>query len=301
MIDLGIFSTDKANRPVAVKMRRDVFYDGEKLYTLIIPQDKYPLPEIRLCDYAFLRDEGYDGTIIPGGLFDARTYSPVPRYFFVHTEEKGLTLLELVNKYPSRIVSSYRNESGDNIVEIAIEVGSHLDNRANLGPWKGIVRINTSKGYNIDSSWFSTLTKDKPPVDLIAERSVKNYTKIGEHWVPGKIEFLLHNGEPEKISNKTNAVINDCKINDPSGSRLDDFRFPTNFVVHEVFLGNQPTVTHIWGAENKPIRSFDKILEFLEYYSNECMTGELPQENKVLLIRYRYFISCPEFATSGEL
>ena len=285
LVELGNFSTDKANRPVAVKMIRDIFYDGEKLHELKIPQDKYPLPKIRLCDYVFLRDEGYVGTITPRSFFDALIYFPIPRYFFVHTEKGGVTLLELVNKYPSRIVSSYRNESGDNIVEIAVDVGNHLDNRAELGPWKGIVRINTSKGYNIDSSWFSILTKDKPPVDLIAERSVKNYIKIGEHWIPEKIEFLLHNGEPEKISNRTSGVINDCKINDSSESRLDDFRFPTNFVVHEQLPGDQPTVTHIWGAENKPVRSFDIILEFIEYYSNECMTGELSQENKYLALR----------------
>lgn len=285
---LDSFSTDRNGNTAAVEMREDFFGDGKDLYHLVVPQNKYPLTEIRLCDYFSMKDEGCHADIIRGNASYMLLFFPLPRYFFVHTEANGVTLLEIVNKYPSRIISSSKSLSGDDIVEIAIE--SHIDTHKSFGPWKNTVFINTSKGYNIEGHRSFLQTKEKPPVEISGEMAVKEYTKIEEYWIPRNIEFILHNGEPSK-GIRTNFVLDDCKINDTSQSRLNDFCFPTNFFVNEHLVGDQPWRGHIWGPDNKPIRSFDKSTEFMEYYAHECMRGELPQENKYLVLRITLVIA----------
>ena len=287
VIYLDHFSTDKNGNPVAEEMRRDVFCDGESRHELIIPSSEYPLDKVQLCDLV-LRDEKYQAWISFRGTFDTRFYFPIPRYFFPHTETNGLTLLELVTKYPSNVVSSSNNSSGDNIVEIAIE--SRIDNHESFGHWKTTLLINTSKGYNIEARRSSVQTKEKPPVELIEEVTVKKYAEIDGYWIPCVVEIILHNGEPEK-GNKTNFIITDCKINDTSESRLDDFRFPENLIVYGKMSDNQPENIHVWGADNKPARSFDEMTDFLEYYTNECMSGgELPQRDRHLALRITFVV-----------
>ena len=74
------------------------------------------------------------------------------------------------------------------------------------------------------------------------------------------------------------SVVHDCRINNTSESRLDDFRFPTNFVVNELPAGKQPGKLHIWGSENQPVHTFDKIEDFMKYYTDECQYEELLQQ-----------------------
>ena len=284
---LDSFSSDKNGNPIAVEMCVDFFCDGKDIYVLTVPRDKYPLTEIRLCDYADMKEEGSNATIFSGGIpggVDVRSRFLLPRYFPVHTEDTALSLLELIDKYPAKIVSSKKNTSGDDFVEISIEC--HSNTHEHLGPWSGSILVNMSKGYNIEGYRFSTTSKSKPPVKLFTECAVKKYIKIKEeHWIPSEWEVVKHNGD-STVGIRTSFIISDYKINGTSESRLDNFCFPTNFVVGEFRAGKSGMITHIWGPENKPVRSFDAGKEYVEYYSKMCMTGKMvPQWNKHLALR----------------
>jgi len=277
------FSTNKDGKPVIVDVCEDFFYDGSDSYRLTIPRNKYPLTEVQLCDYAFSRNEGYSASIVSGSVFDVRLGFPLPRYFSVHTEKRGLTLTELVNKYPSKIISCSTSPSGDNLVEISIEC--NIDNHEHFKPWKLNISINLSKGYSIESYHRSTLTKREPLIELITEGVAKNYIEIeGKYWIPSEWETIQHNGNPP-LGIRTNIVIDNCRINNTLESRLNDFRFPVNFLVNDQSQVNQPPKLHIWGQENKPIRSFDTTLKFMEYYSSECMSGEIPPRSDYFALR----------------
>lgn len=265
---------------------RDLFYDGQKRYMLSTPLDKYGQSEVRLCDYyALLQDEGYSATIIPSSSdFYMHLSFPIPRYSFVHTDEGiKMTLSEIVEKYSSKIVSFKKNASGDNLVEIVIESLTDGGNK-DFGSWTVRVLINTDKGYHIEEYRYLTTTKAAPPVNLIAENIVKKYALFGTHWMPCEIESIQHNGDPTK-GYRTSVVIEDCKINDMSGTRLSDFRFPANLIVSEQSVGNQPGKLHIWGSEGIPIRSFDNGLDFEKYYADECRYVGSLSENKYLAFR----------------
>jgi hypothetical protein len=282
---LDSFSSDKNGNPVATEMCVDFFCDGKDTYILTVPRDKYPLTEIRLCDYVALKDEGSYATIFSGGVsggVDVRSRFLLPRYFSVHTEDTVLSLLELVDKYSAKIVSFQKNTSGDDIVEIRIEC--HADTHEHLSPWSGRVLINMSKGYDIEGYQFSTTTKESV-VELITECAIKKHVKINEkHWIPCEWEVIRHNGD-STVGIRTSFIVSDYKINGTAESRLDNFRFPTNFVVGEYVTGKSGMIMHIWGPENKPARSFDTGKEYVEYYSKMCMTGEIQQENKHIALR----------------
>ena len=285
--DFGNFSTDKNDKPVFTERCEDFFQDGTKRYTLKVPQNKYPLLEIQLCDYKNLQHgEEYSASIISTDDSYVHLNFPIPRYFFVHTDENvKMTLLELVSKYPSKIASFKKNAFGDDIVEIAVESltdGQHK----HFGRWTMKVLINMSKGYHIEDQRFFTTTKEKPSIEIIMEKFVKRYTLFGGHWIPSDIENVVHNGEPAKGAG-AEIVVEDCQINSTSKSRLDDFRFPTNCIVREQLSGNKPQQTHIWGSENKPARTFDDALKFLEYFADECPPGEglQPLESKYIAFR----------------
>jgi len=189
----------------------------------------------------------------------------------VHTEKELTTLLELVNKYPSKVFSKRKNTSGDDIVDIVID--DHIGEHGQLKPWSLNVSINTSKSYNVDRYRLSAATKIEPFVEVVEEIVVKKYLEIKPGvWIPSDWESVQHNGNPSNGS-RVNFVINDCRINETAQSRLNDFRFSTNLPVLERTQASQPEKIHIWGAENKPSRSFDDHIAFLDYYSEECPLG----------------------------
>ena len=285
VMSLDSFSANKNGNPIVTEMCEDVFCDNGVLYRLTVPRDKYPLKEIQLCDYVSLKEEGYHASFVPEGGTkgtDVRMYSPLPTYFLVHTEEAVKTLLELVNKYPSRIVSTQKNDLGDDIVEIAIEC--NVDGHEHFVPWKMNVFINASKGYNIDSIREWTKTKGVFAIELIAERDVKKYVEIDGNWIPYHWESVLHNGDPS-VGIHSSFVVEHCRINDTFESYLESFRFPTNFVVYELIPRNRSRIIHIWGPNNQPAHSFDETLKFMEFFSNECIMRERPQEHKHLAFR----------------
>jgi hypothetical protein len=275
-----------------VAMRRDSFNDGKNLYRLTIPQDKYPLDDMKLCDYAsFLGNiEGCDATFIPAGVrsigTDIRLNFPLPKYLFVPTEGNLMTLSELINKYPSRVVSVKKNSSGDGVAEIIIESESHVSNRRLPGTWILQVYINTGKGYKIDGYRLSAVIQTAPLIEAIMERTVKKYSEIeAGYWIPSEWESIEHSGNPASDS-AMNYIISNVRINENPTPRIHDFRFPINFPVLELTPADQPEKIHIWGADNKPSRTFANHVEYIEYYADECPPGELlPQENKYLALR----------------
>jgi len=282
--DISVFIDDN------MELCKDFFYDGENSYQLTVPQNKYPIKDMKFCDYvgSGLGSEGYSARFIPGNIKsmvdDSRFRLPPQRYFFVYGEETWMTILELVNKYPARIVSIRRNASGDDLVDIVIEC--NMDTHELLEPWTLKVSINTSKGYNIDSDRLSAVTKTKLPIELITESTVKKYVEIkGGYWIPSDWDTLIHNGNPE-VADRVNYVINDCRINGTLNSRLNDFRFPTNSPVIEATPADHPEKVHIWGENNEPVRSFADHEAFMEYRYNECLYGKfLPQKSEYLLLR----------------
>jgi hypothetical protein len=183
--------------------------------------------------------------------------------------------MEVVNKYPSKIVSSKKNEFGDNLIEIAIE--SSDDKHKTFYPWKINVCLNTSKGYNIDRYEIFFETKTKPSVKLMTECAVKKYQEIKDGiWVASHIEIVNHNGNLNE-GIRTNYVFKKINV-DPLEPWLNDFQFPENMVVREQSINGHKI--HIWGKANKPVHSFDRVENFLEYYTKECqMNEQIPEKN----------------------
>ncbi|MCL2005057.1 MAG: hypothetical protein FWG73_02725 [Planctomycetaceae bacterium] len=280
---LDCVANDQNGNPIPIEIVEDYFYDGEKTRFLAVPRDQYPLKEIRFCDYADLKDQGADAGIFSDGFYVRKMYWRflLPRYFSVHTEDDSLSLLELVRKYPSRIGNVRKNASGDEIIEIVIE--DDTDEHSHFGPWVKTVFINTSKGYSIDGYRSFTLTKGQPPVEIIAECTVKDYAKVGEeHWIPVEWSTIVHNGDPA-VGIQTSTVLDEFRVNDTLDSRLNDFRFPNNFVVREPMKDGSRERVHIWGPENEPVRSFDGKMEFNHYYLSRCVFSEVRRGISALL------------------
>ncbi|MDR0520942.1 MAG: hypothetical protein LBH00_03705 [Planctomycetaceae bacterium] len=289
VISLDSFAEDENGKPIASEMCDDIFCDGKDSYRLTVPRDKYPLKEIQFCDYFnSLKDKGYSAVFVPDGAgstgADVHLFFPLPRYFYVPAETKGMTLPELVHKYQSEIASSGKNSSGDDVIKmiVAARTGQH----EYFADWELCVFINIDKGYSIDSYRYSAAAGKNSSVKIITECAVKQYRNVkGEYWIPGDWETIQHNGDPA-FGIRTRFVINDCRINETSESRLHDFRFPVNFPVSELTPVNQPEKIHVWGADNKPACSFDDKMEFWKYYKNECQPqAERPQRNTVLAFR----------------
>ncbi|MGI6400804.1 MAG: hypothetical protein ACOX0A_01595 [Thermoguttaceae bacterium] len=268
---------DPDSLPIVASVVSKSYYDGTKTYELTEPIDAWPIEEFDLSEYEEYRRRGARATISNRNKLWRFWYScPIPRYFMIPSETELLTLTQLTEKYPSRIIKRTRSDRGDNLIQLEIRNDAVVGTYSSIfKAWALYISLNIDKNFAVAGYQLSVTPNRDPQKKVFTEYSVGNFKEFPHGiWLPTNVEYREHSGGSR--SALTRIAIRGVAINVPSPD-FDDFKFLPGMVVNEEVwdldekkVWTRPEVrVHIWGKDDAPERTFESVEEFRKFFADE--------------------------------